>query len=337
MCAEISLKQIRDYVGRKAVRMEFKLFRILGFGFFSDGFRLLESYMDCKKNGKKFYLKSADWLFGHTLGWNDYFTTLTDTTDEELPEINASLESNKEFTVAQFKEAIREVFVYQPYLLERADALIKELELVNFVSIFIRRGDKLLGESLFIPSQFYVQRALEKNPDGIFVQTDDYRAFLEVREITHSINPAIRVVTTCPPTKFGMFTDPLDMSKGRSMSYQGKDGKFFINSNNLNYLSTNVPQKPLAEYTKEEMRIHIEEMLVGIIVCQKANFLVIDHMSNCTRFAVFSHPRGKEAILGIEDLNIKINDEFFLIKRYDYDDNKNIKNPRFHSIYNEYI
>ena len=316
--------------------MEFKLERILGYGFFSDGFRLLESYMECKKNGVNFYLESSKWLFGHNIGWNDYFTTLTDTTDETLPNIEMGREYNKEFTVAQFRQAIQEVFVYQPYLIEKADSLIKELELGKFVSIFIRRGDKLLGESLFIPSRFYVQRALEKNPECIFVQTDDYRAFIEVRDITHSINPAIKVITTCPPTKFGMFTDTLDLNKGRYMSYQGKDGTF-ANTQNLDYLATNVPQKPLADYTKEDMREHVEEMLVGIIVCQKAEFLITDHMSNCSRFIVFSHPRGKDAILGIEDLNIKINDEFYLIKRYDYDDNKLIKNPRFHSIYNEYI
>ena len=133
--------------------MEFKLERILGYGFFSDGFRLLESYMECKKNGVNFYLESSKWLFGHNIGWNDYFTTLTDKTDESLPNIEMGREYNKEFTVAQFRQAIQEVFVYQPYLIEKADSLITSknyFECLNRFSVhfaclkFLRQHDIFL-------------------------------------------------------------------------------------------------------------------------------------------------------------------------------------------------
>ena len=305
-------------------------------GFFSLTFRLLENYMICKKNGDKFYLKTADWIFGHTLGWSDYFTTLSETTDEPLTEISIGGEHRKEFTVGEYKAAIKEVFVFQPYLLEKADEIIKDLNLTNFISIFIRRGDKLLGESLFIPTQHYVHLALEKKPEAIFVQTDDYRAFLEFRDIVHSINDSIRVVTTCPSSKFGMFMSPPNVNEGRFMLYHG-NGYNLENNQNLQYLSTNIPQRPLDEYTKPEMKEHVDEMLIGIIICQKTEFVVLDHMSNVSRFIAFSHPRGKEAILAIEDMNIKLTDDIYFIKRYDYDDNKLIRNPRDHSIYNDYI
>jgi hypothetical protein len=59
-------------------------------------------------------------------------------------------------------------------------------------------------------------------------------------------------------------------------------------------------------------------------------------MSNVSRFIHFSHPRGKEAILAIEDMNINIVENVSLIPKYQYTEDKVIRNPRYHSIYNEY-
>jgi hypothetical protein len=306
-------------------------------GFFSDAFRLLESYMVCKQKGVKLYLNSSEWTFGHTLGWSDYFTSIAEKPEGgPLPEIAIDGEEIRQFTVAQYKQSIKELFIFQPHLLEKARALQIELGLDRFVAVFIRRGDKLLGESLFIPVQFYAQLALSKGPTAIFVQTDDYRAFLEFKDIIYSINTSIRVITTCPETKFGLFFTPLDITKGRSFSYEHNNTRY-VYSQNLQYLSTNLPQKPLMDYTNAEMREHVEEMLVGIIICQSADFIVLDHMSNVSRFIHFSHPRGKAAILSIEDMDIQITEGVSLIKKYEYTEDKLIRNPRHHSIYNDYI
>ena len=240
-------------------------------GFFSDAFRLLESYMVCKQQGVKLYLNSAEWTFAHTLGWSDYFTTMAEKHEGGiLTEIAIDGEEIRQFTVAQYKQSIKELFVFQPHLLEKARALQRKLGVDKYVAVFIRRGDKLLGESLFIPS------------------------------------------------------------------YQ-HNNTTYVYSQNLQYLSTNVPQKALMDYTNAEMREHVEEMLVGIIICQSADFIVLDHMSNVSRFIHFSHPRGKEAILAIEDMDIQIAEGVRLIKRYEYSEDKLIRNPRHHSIYNDYI
>jgi hypothetical protein len=306
-------------------------------GFFSDAFRLLESYMVCKQQGVKLYLNSAEWTFAHTLGWSDYFTTMAEKPEGgPLPEIAIDGEEIRQFTVAQYKQSIKELFAFQPHLLEKARALQRELALDKYIAVFIRRGDKLLGESLFIPVQFYAQLALSKNPTTIFVQTDDFRAFLEFKDIIHSVNTSIHIITTCPETKFGMFFTPLDITNGRSFSYE-HNNMTYVYSQNLQYLSTNVPQKALMDYTNAEMREHVEEMLVGIIICQSADFIVLDHMSNVSRFIHFSHPRGKEAIIAIEDMDIQIAEGVRLIKRYEYSEDKLIRNPRHHSIYNDYI
>lgn len=314
--------------------MEFFL-RKSTLGFFSDAFRLLENYIICKHKGVKLYLNSAEWTFAHTLGWSDYFTTMAEKPESPLPEIAIDREDARLFTVAQYKQAIKELFDFQPHLLEKARNLQKDLELDKYIAVFIRRGDKLLGESLFIHMQFYAQRALEKNPSTIFVQTDDYRAFLEFKYIIHGINNTIRVLTTCPETKFGMFFTSLDIEKARPAFYLHNNITYKF-SNNIEYLSTNLPQKPLVDYTNAEMREHVEEMLVGIIVCQQAEYIVLDHMSNVSRFIHFSHPRGKDAILAIEDMDINIVDNVPLIPKYKYTEDKVIRNPRYHSIYNDY-
>lgn len=314
--------------------MEFFL-RKSTLGFFSDAFRLLENYIICKHQGVTLYLNSAEWTFAHTLGWSDYFTTMAEKPESPVPEIAIDREDIRLFTVAEYKQAIKELFDFQPHLLEKARNLQKELGLDTYIAVFIRRGDKLLGESLFIHMQFYAKSALEKNPSTIFVQTDDYRAFLEFKYIIHAINNTIRVLTTCPETKFGMFFTPLDIEKARPAFYLHNNITYKF-SNNIEYLSTNLPQKPLVDYTNAEMREHVEEMLVGIIVCQQAEYIVIDHMSNVSRFIHFSHPRGKEAILAIEDMDLKIVDNVPLIPKYKYTEDKVIRNPRYHSIYNDY-
>jgi hypothetical protein len=318
--------------------MEFKLIRNGYLGFFSDAFRLLHTYMVCKKNNDELYITSSNWNFGR---WHDYFTTLRENPGLDLPDINWDKPEDRQFTVSDYKKAIQEMFVYQPHIHERVEKTLESLGLKgkesSTVAIFIRRGDKLLGEAVFIPTEFYVKLALSRNPTDIFVQTDDYRAFLEVQHITQQLAPHVRVVTTCPSTKFGMFYETLNISKAICTNYN-VNGQQLVNDTNVQYLKSNIPQKPIMEYTYEEMKEHVEEMLTGILICQRARWVALDHMSNVARFIVFSHPRGREPILSIEDLNLTINNSSTrLIPPYQYTEDKFIRNPRFHSIYNEYI
>ena len=310
--------------------MEYKFIRNSGLGFFSDTFNLLHAYMVCKRDNIPFYVNSEEWTFGH---WADYFTSLTERNAHVVEKTATDCgEADRQFRVIDYKNGIREVFTFQPYLLEKASELISG----DYVAIFIRRGDKLLGESLYIPVEHYVQLALEKNPNIIFVQTDDYRAYLEIRDIVSKLSPDIQVITTCPPNKFGFFYSTINLNSGRCCAYM-IDNNLVSNTANLQYLATVSPQKPLTEFTPEEISAHIEEMLVGIIICQRAKFVVLDHMSNVSRFIAFSHPGGKEAICAIEDMNIIFAANVPLIPRYDYTDEKYIRNPRHHSIYNDYI
>jgi hypothetical protein len=305
-----------------------------GLGFFSDSLRLLEAYMICKKNGQKLYIKSDVWLFRHDLGWNDWFTTLPDKTEETLPSVQCGSDTDRRFTVSEYKEAMKELFVFQPYLHELAAKVAGDLDLGDsYVSIFIRRGDKLLGESVYTPIEAYVDMALSKSPSVIFVQTDDYRVVQEIRELVGRRDASVRVVSTCPQEKNGFFLNPVENSEVRCLRYVMQDGTNVVNRENVNYLNSTPKQKPFIEYTPCEIKEHVEEMLTGIIICQRSKYLVIDNMSNTSRYLFFSRNDG---VLFIEYMNILIGPGTPLLPKVDYPDNKYISNPRYHCIHNAY-
>jgi hypothetical protein len=317
--------------------MEFKFIRNGWLGFYSDALRMLMSYMVCKKEGTPFTIDSREWIFTHDKGWHDYFTTLQESEQyDTLPQINWDKSDDRQFTVADYKQAMKEIFIYQPYLHEMAEQIIKQHTFGEYTAVFMRRGDKLLGESVYIPTEAYAHLAISTNPSVVFVQTDDYRCVEELAAIIHRTHPSIRIVSTCPPNKHGHFVFPVETSEVRTLQYKDKQGNLYNVSQNVDYLNATTRQKPLIEFTKDEIKLHVEEMLVGMILCQRANYLVIDHTSNVGRYLHFTHPGGRNALKIIEDLNILVAPETRLLPQVSYRDEEYITNPRYHCIHNNY-
>ena len=175
--------------------------------------------------------------------------------------------------------------------------------------------------------------ALSKNPSVIFVQTDDYRVVQEIRKLVETRDASVRVVSTCPQEKNGFFLNPIENSEVKCCRYIMQDGTDIINQVNLNYLNSTPRQKPFIEYTPCEIKEHVEEMLIGLILCQRSKYLVLDNMSNTSRYLFFSRNDG---VLFIEYMNILIGPGTLLLPRVDYSDDKYISNPRYHSIHNGY-
>ncbi len=299
---------------------------------------MLMGYMICKKEGDPFTIDSHEWTFTIDKGWHDYFTTLEEsTTYGTLPHINCDRPDDRQFTVADYKKAIREVFVYQPYLHEMADKVSKDLGLgSDYTAVFVRRGDKMLGESVYIPTESYVELALSTGATTLFVQTDDYRVVDEIRSMIHVQNPNIKVVTTCPPEKHGHFAFGVETSVIRTTQYQDQNGNKFLNNQNVDYLNATRRQKPLMDFTKDEIKANVEEMIVGMIICQRSKKLVIDHTSNVGRYLHFTHPGGRDALCIIEDLNILVSPTIRLLPYVSYKDDEYITNPRYHCVHNRY-
>lgn len=45
-------------------------------GFFCQMWKLLSKYLVAKQFNLPFYIDDSEWMFKHTNGWRDYFTTL---------------------------------------------------------------------------------------------------------------------------------------------------------------------------------------------------------------------------------------------------------------------
>lgn len=271
-------------------------------GFFCQIWKLMSKYILSKKYNTKFYLDDTEWLFRHSNGWKDYFTTLEIITPStKIPEpifFDIDEHYTNQFTLNEYRNAFKEIFQFNDTLKEKLQNTIKELNLDEYDAIMIRRGDKMYGESEYISTEKYVEKLLEKNSKTIFVQTDDYKAYEEVCEIVKDKD--IRVLTTCPKNKFGCFVFNYAPEVGSTLTKE--------NDNYLKELAKLAKKKSVNQYNSSEMKEHVEEMLIGLEICLKSRYLVTDYQSNVTRYLVVNHQHPNNVInIGKEEnLNFDI-------------------------------
>ena len=255
-------------------------------GFFCQIWKLVSNYLYAKKHNLKFYIDDSQWMFKHTLGWKDYFASLDILSEQTVisqPVYNELDDENihlHQFTLNDYISIFKEVFILNDSVRTLYDKYRTQL-FSNYNSIMIRRGDKMYGEANYIETKEYVKKLIEKSKLDIFVQTDDYRAYEEVYEYIKSQNLNINVKTSCPNNKRGAFVFNYQPDIGSSLSD--------LNNNYLLNLAANVQQKTVNSYSSNEMKEHVEEMLIGLQICMHSNYLVTDLQSNVTRFLLCTH------------------------------------------------
>jgi hypothetical protein len=155
-------------------------------GFFSRFFFMLNHYIYSKKNGFPFLVNTNDWLFKCKDGWTDYFEPISNIDyDRGNCFITDNTTSNviENYKINEYKLAIPNVYVYNEQTKQKILETKQNLGLfdMDYGSIFIRRGDKLLSESKLYSTDIYVKLLLEKYPmcKTIFLQTDDYNCVLD--------------------------------------------------------------------------------------------------------------------------------------------------------------
>ncbi len=264
------------------------------FGFFCDTFRILHNYLLCQREKTTFIFDDSVWTFYGTGGWKDYFSTLHECI-QSVP--SAELEMRQidpDFTAEEYREGMLALFKLQPWLEERVQRVMKDLNLVSkrYAAIFIRRGDKIVQESVYVRTRIYVEELVKHYPEveTIFVQTDDYRAYEEIKSL---LPPEIRVVTTCPPTKLGAFVFEFQPEEGTKVPCE-------LNKQYLESFANLPPHKVIADYSPEEIREHVAEMLVGCELCKRGVGVALDLLSNTGRYIAFTHESGREAVWNIE-------------------------------------
>ena len=240
-------------------------------GFFSVFFFTLNHYIFCKKNKVSFEIDSNEWLFKYKYGWTDYFKECELKYDTNF--IHHRLkhcQTADNFALHEYIKIIEEIYIYNDNVSNEIEKVKTELNLQKgtYDSIFIRRGDKLISESVYIHIKSYIVLLLKYNPNcnTIFIQTDDYRAYLELKEYINNHQLNIKVITLCDPNLQGIVVfDP----KHREQLH--------------------TTTKLVTEKTPDEIYKHTLDMLIGIDILRNSNICVCDYQSNVSRFIKLSH------------------------------------------------
>lgn len=314
-------------------------------GFYSELFFLLNHYMHIKKINSSFKLLSHKWLFKYKLGWEDYFKNI-DVIGNNIDEFSKygeewydSLSANDihnhtydttqsirtfthlfaigHFTMYDYKNAIKEIYVYNDRIRDIINDVKKYLSLTNYGGIFIRRGDKLISrESNFINLEKFVDLLLSKNPDckTIFLQTDDYNSYLEIKKYIDEKNLQIKLVTLCNEnTKGGMVIFNYNKDKlNNEINNNDINNEYLIQCiNNLyNY-------KPVNTMNNDEIYQHVIDMLIGIDIILESDVVICDFSSNVSRFIKLAH-KNSENVFDILNPNKDIDWDCVICPGYSF-------------------
>jgi hypothetical protein len=272
-------------------------------GFFSEVFFMVNYYLISQRNNFPFGINTSNWLFKYEKGWHDYFNSLNEIDENtqfylvpnRIPE-EIDFCENLNFTILDYRNACLDIFQLNDKLTIIYNSIIRDLDLYDYHSIFIRRGDKMIQESVYISTSKYIDLLLEKeNVKTIFIQTDDYNVYLEAKKYINSLNLDIRIVTTCPITKKGVHMFGVH-TKGSELS---KENDIYIKNQDVN-------TKPIIQYNNEEIFDHTVEMLIGLEICKHSRFLALDMQSNVSRYLLLTHDKI-ENVLDMQNTSIDFN------------------------------
>jgi hypothetical protein len=185
--------------------------------------KIVGYYLIAKKNLLDFYFQDDGFMYRHTDGWHDYFDSLSIYNASKQYENPLDLDIKNDSQISMFNifskdnfftlKENKDALCLLTKLNARMNSLLEEslknlqLEVGQFDSIFIRRGDKMFSESTYYDTEVYIDKLIEKGTSSIYVQTDDYAAFEELEEIIkNKYQNRIRICTLCPKTKRGTVT-----------------------------------------------------------------------------------------------------------------------------------
>jgi len=261
-----------------------------GAGFYSLFFFMVNHYLYAKKKNLQFKINSSNWLFKYDKGREDYFKNIDMIKGNACNDIcfghNQQIDN---FTITEYKNIIKELYLYNDNIKQLIEVTKEKLSLKNnYDSIFIRRGDKLSGESNYISTEKYIEVLLNKNPKchTIFLQTDDYNCYLDLKNyITHN-NLEINIITLAKETTKG----------GMIIFSCNKAGiEWAVNSHeiNKNYISNVInnlrDSTSIDKLNNDEIFNHTLEMIIGIDIVLNSNISICEYSSNVSRFIKLAH------------------------------------------------
>jgi len=174
-----------------------------GSGFFSQFFFLCKVYLFAKERGSPFFVEHDNWQYTYEKGWHDYFTTLNifkdDTQFTDVKRYRAHITDDiPEYTIQQYIECIKEIFVLNDSLQGRVEEFIKTIN-GEYTSLYIRRGDKINEMTLISIDDVLKQTDIKDDGRNFFLKTDDFSV---VEDIQNRF-PSCNIITLTPNTKRG--------------------------------------------------------------------------------------------------------------------------------------
>jgi hypothetical protein len=166
---------------------------------------LVQSYIYAKKNGHDFRVKDDNWNYSYDKGWHDYFDSL-DAYDKNVKyhaEENykhANTEGVPDYTFKEYSDAIQDIYKPIQRIKDKAKEYSEQIG-GPYVSIYIRRGDKVTGahrEMDAIDTPTLIENIGVKS-GNIFLMSDDYRVVEEVQKLL----PNCKIFTLTQPQKHG--------------------------------------------------------------------------------------------------------------------------------------
>lgn len=275
-------------------------------GFFSMFFFFVNQYLYATINNLNLKINSNNWLFKYKLGWEDYFQNIDITKNIDQKKIinfNFNVKPGN-YKLLEYKNILDKIYIYNENTIKLIGEKKEELNInnIDYASIFIRRGDKLISESNLIESHLYLDYLLSLNPNykTIYLQTDDYNCYLELNEYIKNKNLNINIITLCKKiNKGGMI-----IFKQHKNSISNNNIK---KNDNINYLKNNKDSlnkfKPVNEMNNKDIFEHTLDMIIGLDIVLNSSLVVTDYSSNVARFIKLKH-KDSDCVF---DINTKSN------------------------------
>jgi hypothetical protein len=248
-------------------------------------------FIHSKRNNLKFYIDDSEYVFKHTLGWNDYFNSIEIYKGQPIETPIQFISSRIydipiKITLEEYQEAF--YFITNPTddIKNKIKNTFIEYNIKKgeYDATFIRRGDKMFGESAYVDDILFVDLLINKGSTKIFLQTDDYQVYLNIVKYVKEKYPekSIDVITLCPSWKNGTICYINEYNDIKQNKAQTRNPEY------IKYLLEN-HRECVEEFSPEKMKQHCEEMLIGFTLCAYSRYFTCDFQSNVGRYLYTIH------------------------------------------------
>jgi hypothetical protein len=294
------------------------------------GLKLIH-YLHCKKHKINYKTINENWPYTFKDGWTDYFEDINLNFDKnKCKDINTKILNGldykfEKFALREYVNIIPEYYKYNKKTEKYINDIKQKLGLIDkeYGAIYIRRGDKLVDEIKIISADKFVDLLLTKYPECkiIFVQTDDYNSYLELKNYVHNDlkKTYINIITLCPETSFGSIANSgyKNILKSNKKFILKEGGKIPENNEYVEKIKNNL-SKPISDMNSEEKYQHTMELITSVDICINSKYCVCDYKSNVSRFIKVAHKNFNNVFdINNMDSQISLDSKLYLIWDFD--------------------